>query len=143
MCLKNRSKQARNKSFKLGDNENEQFASENSILYNFSDDSIKMASRSSQNFSDTLVKKEKEKEHENERSIQSSDECLNLIRNESHSSLCFESLNKSLILSNRVDEGLMAVGYESNINVIKYHPFDFQTGKFNENPQLSIMLYSK
>ena len=134
MCLKNRSKQKRETNINLDDNENELFASENSILFNFSDDSIKIASRLSQNFSNTLVKKENE---------QSSDECLNLIRSESQSSMCFESLNKSILMSNGVEESLMAVGYESNINVIKYHPFDFQIGKFNENPQLSMILYSK
>jgi len=139
LCLKNRSKQTRNRNLKSQDDdvENEHFLSENSVLYNFSDDSIKMASRSNQNFTDALLVKENE--HEGNHHDQSSDECLNLIRNESHSSLCFDSLNKSL-LSN---DALMAVGYESNINVIKYHPFDYQIGKFNENPHLSIMLYSK
>ena len=140
MCLKNRSKQTRNRNLKSQDDdvENEHFFSENSVLYNFSDDSIKMASRSTQNFTDALLVKEKEHDG-NHHHDQSSDECLNLIRNESHSSLCFDSLNKSL-LSN---DALMAVGYESNINVIKYHPFDYQIRKFNENPHLSIMLYSK
>ena len=142
LCLKNRSKQTRNRNLKSQDDdvENEHFLSENSVLYNFSDDSIKMASRSNQNFTDALLVKEKEHEgNHHHHHDQSSDECLNLIRNESHSSLCFDSLNKSL-LSN---DALMAVGYESNINVIKYHPFDYQIGKFNENPHLSIMLYSK
>ena len=145
LCLKNRSKQTRNRNQNLNQNddvEKEHFLSENSVLYNFSDDSIKLASRSNQNFTDALLVKEKEHEgdhHHHHNHDQSSDECLNLIKNESHSSLCFDSLNKSL-LSN---DALMAVGYESNINVIKYHPFDYQIGKFSENPHLSIMLYSK
>jgi hypothetical protein len=146
LCLKNRSKQTRNRNKNLNqddDVEKEHFLSKNSVLYNFSDDSIKMASRSNQNFTDALLVKEKEHGGNHHHHDQSSDECLNLIKTESHSSLCFDSLNKSLLSNGGVNDALMAIGYESNINVIKYHPFDYQSGKFNENTHLSIMLYSK
>ena len=146
LCLKNRPKKLRTNKKSSNYNEvasseidAEGLISENSMLYNFSDDSFKLASRSSQNLLEI-----------SELIIQS-DETLNLIKSENSlaSSLCVDSSSKytpKINENHELSQKFMTIGYESNINVIKYHPFDFQSGsssKFNQTPNLSVDLNSK
>ena len=137
LFLKKRNKYQIRNNFLRTENEAEKevFLSESSILYNYSDESIKMGVRPNQK--DRSVKNKKD-----ENSYKSSDECLHLIKDDSS---FFEApldiQNQSFnIMDDGVDDGLMSVGYETNINVIKYHPFD---GNTLQNPQASIMIFTK